>query len=137
MPAELGYGPTSDSLVAAGCARNWVSTDGMERGILAEYIACLYRARLWPSKELDAYDKMIRRQTGRGGRKGGRGRRVDPRRVAFPHRLSLALTTDEDLMVNAEHICFMCEGECISAAANARGWRMRLDGECAIRSTHV
>ena len=36
-----------------------------------------------------------------------------------------------EMMVNAEHICFMCEGECISAATNARGWRMRLDGECA------
>jgi hypothetical protein len=93
MPAELGYGPgpAFDALVAAGCARSWIATDRMERGIPAAYISCLYRARLWSSKELDAYDKMICRQTGRG--KGGRSRREDPRRVAFPHRLSLVFTT--------------------------------------------
>jgi hypothetical protein len=129
MPAELGYGPAFDSLVATGCARRWVSTDGMERGIPAAYIACLYRARLWSSKELDAYDKMIRRQAGRSGGKGGRSRREDPRRVAFPHRLSLAFTTDEDLMVNAEHIRFMCEGERISDWAGEAG--RRLGGQTA------
>jgi hypothetical protein len=49
--------------------------------------------------------------------------------VAFPHRLSLAFTTDEDLMVNAEHIRFMCEGERISDWAGEAG--RRLGGQTA------
>jgi hypothetical protein len=61
MPAELGYGPAFDSVVAAGCARRWIATDLMEQGIPAGYLSSLFRARLWTSKERDTYDKMIRR----------------------------------------------------------------------------
>ncbi len=118
MPAELGFGPAFDALVAAACSRSWIATDRMEQGIPARYLSCLYRARLWTSKELDAYDKMIRRQTGRGSR------REDPRRVAFPHRLSLVFTTDDDLMINAEHIRLLCEGERISDWAGEAGRRL-------------
>ena len=118
MPSALGHGPAFDALVAARCARNWLPTSKLEAAIPAGYQPCLFRARLWPSKSRNEYDKMIKRQS---AQRGSATRREDPTNVAFPHRLSFAFSGDESLQLDADHLRMVCAGERLSDWAGPDG----------------
>ena len=118
MPDALGSGPAFDSLVAAVCARKWLSTSTLEEAIPATYLPRLFRACMWPEKQRAAYDKMIRKQP---SQRPALHCREDPTRVAFPHRLKFSFSPDDGPELDAEHLRLVCAGERLSDWSSTAG----------------
>jgi hypothetical protein len=111
MPPELGTGAVFADLVRSTCARGWVSSNRFEGDLPAAHARTLWRARLWPTKDRTAYEKMIRKQASRRDRSS---RREDPNSVACPHRLTFAWSGDAGVALEAQHLAMVCTCESLS-----------------------
>ncbi len=105
MPSELGTGAAFADLVRLTCARSWVSSSRFEGDLPAAHARTLWRARLWPTKDRTAYEKMIQKQASRRDRSS---RREDPNSVACPHRLTFAWSGDASAALEAQHLAMVC-----------------------------
>jgi hypothetical protein len=135
MPKELGSGAEFNALVAARCKRSWLPLNVIENGLPAAYRSQAVLAKLWSSKERQAYDKMIKLQKPERGRDQ---RRENPVQVACPHRLSFTYDRDDAVHLEAQHLVMVCAGESLSdwAGEDARlfgGTRGKAEYEYALK----
>jgi hypothetical protein len=118
MPAALERGPAFAALVAAKCRRSWLPTATFESEVPSAYRAQLFRGKMWDNAERKKYDKMISNQKTSEGKSQ---RREKPARVAFPHRLTFAYSTDAEQIIEAQHLVLMCARESLSDFSGADG----------------
>jgi hypothetical protein len=108
-----------------------LSSSRFEGDLPAAHARTLWRARLWPTKDRVAYEKMIRKQVTRRERPS---RREDPNSVACPHRLTFAWSGDASVGLGAQHLAMVCTCENLSDWSGLAG---RAVGGSAARSVFL
>jgi hypothetical protein len=105
MPPAILTTAAFRQLVSARCAEPWEPTVKIESAIPPSLRAAMCRARLWPTKQRNEYEKMIVRQQDRGNTGVRRENPTDP---AFVHRIFFDYSGDESLAADGALLALVC-----------------------------